>query len=167
MNHFLRVAMIALTIGSLSAQSGRETIPPEVREILNTLHGDFKWEMIRPSDGKTLRTGTKTSRYHLDSLVLFSGETFDASEIEQVAFFGYNHRDSLFFSVGIYNIDPGPHLTQGFLTENESVIEFQENDSSRLFLEIIDTNQYNWTYKHLKDKAWRDRDLEITFKRIQ
>lgn len=123
--------------------------------------------MIRPSENKVIRTGTKSSDYHLDSLILLSRETFDLSEIEQVALFGYNQKDSLFFSVSAYNVDIGPHLIRGSLHENGRTVEFQENDSTKLFLSIVNRDEYQWTYQIRKNGGWEERDLKIVFSRIK
>lgn len=38
-------------------------IPKNVKSILNDLEGEFKWAMIRPSNGSILLTGSRSSKY--------------------------------------------------------------------------------------------------------
>ncbi len=159
--------MLVLVLGThpFFAQEETNPLPNYVRDVLNTLQGEFRWKMIRPSDSTVLRTGTKTSSYRLDSLALLSHETFDSSDIRQMAVFGFRQKDSTFFSVGMYNVDIGPHTIEGRFNKHKKRIEFSENDSTRLYLNMIDASKYYWTYQTLKDGHWKDRDLKIVFER--
>lgn len=161
----LNIILILCNVNSITAQKKSDTIPTDVIEILNSLNGSFRWKMIRPSDNKVLKTGTKYSSYHLDNLVLLNHETFDSSKIEQISLFGYRENDSTFISVGMYNVDIGPHIILGHLNKSEKRIEFSENDSSKLYLNILNSSKYYWTYQLLKNGIWIDRDLKIIFER--
>jgi len=142
-----------------------QSLSLDIREIMNNLQGSFEWKMIRPSDNKILRTGTKVSQYDLDSLILISHEEFNSSKIKQTALFGYKKSDSSFFSIGLYNIDIGPHISYGYLNKDLRRVEFFENDSSKFYLNMVDTSEYNWTYEDLKNQNWIKRDLKIIFER--
>ncbi|MEP1095401.1 MAG: hypothetical protein ABJG78_09845 [Cyclobacteriaceae bacterium] len=163
MKSVLIFLLCAINFGVIAQD--QKPLPSDVREVLNTLQGNFNWTMIRPSDNKVLRTGTKTSTYDLDSLILLSHEEFDSSSIKQVAFFGYNRSDSSFVSVGLYNIDMGPHVSSGYFVEDSRRIEFYENDSARYYLNLSSPSRYFWTYENLKNQKWEKRDLKIVFER--
>lgn len=144
---------------------GQELIPKRVFEVLSYYQGKFTWEMGRTSESTILRTGESTSTYVLDSLVLQGHEIFHDSNIEQVGYFGYDSKQSKFFSVGIYNIDKGPHLLQDGIFVSDYVIEFKENDSTKVYLTFINIDEHYWTTKSLKEGNWIVNDLKILFKR--
>ena len=165
MKQILITITLLLTTSIVMAQEKKLIVPEHAREIMNALEGQFQWEIIRPSESKVLRTGTKISNYDLDSLILLSHEEFDSSSIRQVGLFGYNTVDSSFFTIGLYNISLNPKVRKGQLEEELNRIVFYENDSSRFFLNLVNYSHYYWTYENLKDD-WEKRDLEIVFKRV-
>lgn len=135
------------------------------QEVLSNLHGIFNWKMIRISTNKVIRTGQKNSEYALDSLILLGYEAFDSSNIKQVAMFGYRSSDTTFFTVELYNVNLEPNVSYGKYNPELDRIEFQENESSKFCLNIIDDSKYYWTYFKLEDQKWKERDLKVLFER--
>lgn len=166
MRNTLMFILLFLAI-NLSAQQHKHKIPSDVREIMNNLEGQFTWTIIRPSENKVLRTGTKVSAYDLDSLVLVGHETFDSSSIKQMGFLGYNDLDTSFFTIGLYNVALNPKVRKGTFDLNTRRIEFEESDSSRFFLNLDTESRYYWTYEFLENGSWKTRDLKIIFERVE
>ncbi len=161
----LSIIVVLSAISSISAQEKSDSISPEIRRVLNSLSGSFTWKIVRPSSNEIIRTGTKHSSYQLDSLALLGHEEFNDSNIKQMSFMAYNQKDSTFASVGMYNIDIGPHIAKGRLNRLKNGINFFENDSTKLNLVIVDASKYYWTYQNLENGIWKNRDLKIVFDR--
>ncbi len=165
MRNYLTFILMFIAI-SLSAQQEVHKVPSNIRQIMNSLEGRFTWKIIRPSENRILRTGTKISQYDLDSLILVGHETFDSSSIKQVGLFGYNDVDSSFFTIGLYNVSLDPKVRKGVFDEKSRQIVFHENESSKFFLNLDSDSRYYWTYEFLEGEAWKKRDLEIIFERV-
>ncbi len=82
-----------------------------------------------------------------------------------MSFMAYRKKDSTFVSIGLYNVDVGPHIIEGRFNEPKKRIEFFENDSTKLNLTIVDATKYYWTYQNLENGVWKKSGLKIVFKR--
>ncbi len=165
-----RIAIqIVLALGiviSAHSQTSQENIS-RAKEVILALHGDFTWEMFKPSENKFLRSGSRTSQIYLDSTAFFAHELFDNSKIEQISLFGFNPQSTQFYSTAVYNVDTGPHIMSGRLDRKKMKLYFFENDSTKHTLEVLGHNEHRWTSEKLADNVWVPNDLLIVFRRNQ
>jgi len=136
------------------------------KELINQVQGTFEWEMRKPSSNTVISQGERTSSPYFEGQLFMFRETFLDSDIEQVGFFGYDNQTKHVISVGLYNIDMGPHILKGTV---EKVVQgyqvtFFESDK-RIVLHIKDRDHHFWKYYSKLDVGWSQDDLQIDFHR--
>ncbi|HNP96235.1 MAG TPA: hypothetical protein PKJ63_11420 [Cyclobacteriaceae bacterium] len=134
------------------------------KDLLKSLDGNFKWQIVKPSENKIIREGFRQSSLKMDSLILEIEETFNNSNVQMTGLLGYNASTKKYFSINCYNVDMGPHILYGEV-ENENVIEFEDREEVSA-LQVISPDKHEWTYRILVNDEWVPRDLKITFTRI-
>lgn len=136
------------------------------KKVVTLLHGSFNWEMKRPSQGEILRSGQRTSEFQFNETVFSFQETFFDSDVEQVGFFGYNAKENNIFSIGIYNVDMGPHILRGTLQKmtNGYLVRFFEGEK-QVVLRVMSNMHHFWEYYSKTGDQWIKDDLRIDFYR--
>jgi hypothetical protein len=139
----------------------------ELQRIVDFMAGNFEWQMIKPISQEVVRTGHRTTQEQFDGHLFFFEETFMDSNIEQVGLFGYDEKVGDIISIGIYNIDFGPHIIRGKpqrVGRGYRVIFYQMD--KKIVLEIHDYGHHCWQYFSKKNGIWVQDDLQVDFTRI-
>ncbi len=136
---------------------------PEPKLLLEAMSGSFQWEMYDKND-KLLRSGSKKSILVFDGILLRSEEMFEGSQIRMEGMFGYNESKRQFFTISVFNVDPGPHLSYADYSRGMEHLKFVENDSTQTQLRFIDQNKHYWISFKKKENQW-NKHLKIVFTR--
>ena len=134
------------------------------KDLLLSLNGNFKWQILKPSENKVVREGFRHSRLKMDSLIVEIEETFNNSDVQMTGLMGYNSSTKKYFSINCYNVDMGPHVLFGEAVD-ENTIEFTDTQEVST-LRIVSPDKHEWSYQNLIGNKWVPRDLKITFTRI-
>lgn len=132
--------------------------------FLQSLSGNFKWQIFKPSENRVVREGFRYGSLKLDSLIVLIEETFNNSHVQMTGLLGYNSSTKKFFSINCYNVDMGPNIIFGEVM-GENSIEFID-DLEISTLHIIGPDKHEWSYQNLINDERKARDLKITFTRI-
>lgn len=153
------VFLLWMTCHHLQAQ-----VQPE--EFMNHMLGTFEWKMYKPLSHTIIRTGKRTSEPCFEGQLFMFRETFSDSDIEQVGFFGYDKEANQILSVGLYNVDMGPHILKGSLKKEKQGYQviFIEDDKT-IVLHIKNREYHYWEYYSKKGDVWSLDDLRIDFYR--
>ena len=115
---------------------------------------------------RLIRQGSRSSQYGLDSLNLIIKESFADSNIEMNGMLGYNSKDSLFYAVSVFNVDPGPHVMKGNLISSNEIRFVEENTGTVNILTILNGNNHFWTsFKKRDNGSFERNDIKIIFTR--
>lgn len=149
---------------SIFFEANAQSEAHQAKDIFQSLEGNFKWQIFKPSENKIIREGVRYGRLKLDSLLLQIEETFNNSEVEMTGLMGYNASTNKYFSINCYNVDMGPHILFGE-AKDKTTIEFTDAQEVST-LRIISSDKHEWTYRNLIKDEWVPRDLKISFTRI-
>lgn len=147
---------------------GQETNQIRAERILNDLEGTFRWEIWNLAQTELKRTGITTKK-RIDPFILSIDESFDNSTIKMDGFSGYDVRKDRFFSVSVFNVDPGPHIMYGQLTSVKKQVEFEEqSNGTKHILTIISEDEHQWKH-YIPDSTggFKPGNQLIIFKRAE
>lgn len=135
-------------------------------EIVENMSGNFEWAMVKPKSKQIVRRGKRTTEQHFNGQILFFCETFYDSEIEQLGFFGYDTKTKEIVSVGLYNIDLGPHILRGMPQRDGQGyrVAFYEGNK-KIILTIKSPKHHYWQYYSKENRKWIQDDLQIDFRK--
>lgn len=157
---------IGLALSCICIQQQIQAQDIHAKQLVSNLFGKFEWQMKKPSVDKIIRKGTRVSEPYFDGTMLFFKETFFDSNIEQVGFFGYDAKNKTIFSIGLYNVDIGPHVLKGTLKKESQgySVRFFEGDK-QIVLQVENEGYHYWEYYSKQGKVWSKDDLQIDFYR--
>lgn len=138
----------------------------DFKTLVFQMSGAFVWEMTKPSNQTMIRNGERTSESYFEGQLFMFRETFYNSKIEQVGFFGYDVKEHQVLSVGLYNVDMGPHILKGIpekVNEGYQIIFFEQG--KKIVLHVENREHHFWEYYSNNDGEWIRDDFRIDFYR--
>jgi hypothetical protein len=138
----------------------------DLKALVSQMSGSFTWEMTKPSSQALIRKGERISESYFDGQLFMFRETFSNSNIEQVGFFGYDTKGKQMLSVGLYNVDMGPHILKGApekVDQGYQVVFFEKG--KKIVLHVENREHHFWEYYSKIEGEWTMDDLRIDFYR--
>jgi hypothetical protein len=156
-------ALFFLVLISLQTNEAQQK---DLNGLVSQMSGAFIWEMTKPASQTMIRKGERTSEPYFEGQLFMFRETFFDSKIEQVGFFGYDTKEKQVLSVGLYNVDMGPHILKGTPEKLDKgyLVTFFEKDK-KIVLHIENREHHFWKYYSKNGDQWMVDDLQIDFYR--